>query len=117
MHSMIDDLLSPALLPDKTGRVSLVQTHISLVIIADEFVYKIKKPVNFGFLDFSTLRKRRYYCHQEIILNRRLSKGVYIGILPVIYDGRIYRMGIGEGRTVEYAQGSCEVSSECTQFL
>ena len=103
MHSMIDDLLSPALLPDKTGRVSLVQTHISLVIIADEFVYKIKKPVNFGFLDFSTLRKRRYYCHQEIILNRRLSKGVYIGILPVIYDGRIYRMGIGEGRTVEYA--------------
>ncbi|UCG99671.1 MAG: gluconokinase [Deltaproteobacteria bacterium] len=103
MHSMIDDLLNPALLPDKTERVSIIQTHISLVFLADEFVYKIKKPVNFGFLDFSTLRKRRYYCHQEIILNRRLSKGVYVGVLPIVYDGKNYRMGIGEGRTVEYA--------------
>ncbi len=70
---MIDDLLDPALLPDKTEIVSIVQTHISFVIVADGFVYKIKKPVNFGFLDFSTLKKRRYYCHQEIIVNRRLS--------------------------------------------
>ncbi len=60
MHSMIDDLLDPVLLPDKTEIVSIVQTHISFVIVADGFVYKIKKPVNFGFLDFSTLKKRRY---------------------------------------------------------
>ncbi len=103
MSSMIDDLLNPAFLPDKTERVSLTQTHISLVFLADEFVYKIKKPVNFGFLDFSTLKKRRYYCHQEIILNRRLSKDIYKDVLPIIYDGKIYRMGIGQGSIVEYA--------------
>ena len=102
MSSMIDDLLNPAFLPDKTERVSLTQTHISIVFLADEYVYKIKKPVNFGFLDFSTLKKRRYYCHQEIILNRRLSKDIYIDVLPIIYDGKSYRMGIGEGRIVEY---------------
>ena len=103
MSSMIDDLLDPRFLPDKTERVSLTQTHISLVFLADEFVYKIKKPVNFGFLDFSTLKKRRYYCHQEIILNRRLSKGIYIDVLPITYDGKIYRIGIGQGSIVEYA--------------
>jgi len=103
MHSMIDDLLNPVLLPDKTEKVSLIQTHISLVIIADEFVYKVKKPVNFGFLDFSTLKKRRYYCHQEIILNRRLSKDIYIGVLPIFYDGKVYTMGRGKGRIAEYA--------------
>jgi len=100
---MIDDLLNPAFLPDKTENVSLIQTHISFVFLADEFVYKIKKPVNFGFLDFSTLKKRRYYCDQEIILNKRLSKDVYIGVLPIIYDGKIYRMATGKGRIVEYA--------------
>ncbi len=103
MSSMIDNLLDPRFLPDKTERVSLTQTHISLVFLADEFVYKIKKPVNFGFLDFSTLKKRRYYCHQEIILNRRLSKGIYIDVLPITYDGKIYRIGIGQGSIVEYA--------------
>ena len=55
MTSIIDDLQYPDSLPDKTEGVSVVQTHISIVFIADEFVYKIKKPVNFGFLDFSTI--------------------------------------------------------------
>ncbi len=98
---MIDDFLDPAFLPDKTEKVSLIQTHISFVFLADEFVYKIKKPVNFGFLDFSSLKKRRYYCDHEIILNRRLSKDVYIGVLPIIYDGKTYRMGIGKGSIVD----------------
>lgn len=100
---MIDDLLNPAHLPDETEGVSLVQTHISMVIIADRFVYKIKKPVDFGFLDFTTLEKRQYYCNQEITLNRRLSRGLYLGVVPILYDGAHYRMGEGEGRIVEYA--------------
>ena len=100
---MIKDLLNPALLPDKTKKVSLVQTHISMVLVADEFVYKIKKPVNFGFLDFSTLAKREYYCHQELRLNQRLSRDIYLEVLPVTYDGRHYRMGKGRGEIVEYA--------------
>jgi aminoglycoside phosphotransferase family enzyme len=100
---MIDDLLNPAHLPDETEGVSLVQTHISMVLIADQFVYKIKKAVDFGFLDFTTLEKRRYYCNQEIKLNRRLSRGLYLGVVPILYDGAHYRMGEGEGRIVEYA--------------
>ncbi|MCJ7776507.1 MAG: hypothetical protein MUP08_08995, partial [Desulfobulbaceae bacterium] len=84
MSSIIDDLKNTGSLPDRTDNVSVVQTHISIVFVADEFVYKIKKPVNFGFLDFSTLEKRRHYCHQEIELNRRLSKDIYLDVLPII---------------------------------
>ncbi len=103
MASMIDDLLNPSSLPDKTEKVSLVQTHISVVFVADEFVYKVKKEVNFGFLDFSTLEKRNYYCHQEIKLNQRLSEGIYIGVLPIIFDNKSYKMGKGRGEIAEYA--------------
>jgi uncharacterized protein len=100
---MIDDLLNPVHLPDKTAEVSLVQTHISMVFIADNFVYKIKKPVDFGFLDFTTLEKRHFYCNQEIKLNRRLSRDLYLGVLPIVYNGVHYKIGEGEGKIVEYA--------------
>ena len=103
MPSMIKDLLNPSSLPDRTKEVSLVQTHISLVLVMDEFVYKIKKPVNFGFLDFSTLAKREYYCHQELRLNQRLSRDIYLDVLPVTYDGKRYRIGKGRGQILEYA--------------
>ena len=98
MSSILKDLSNPDCLPDKTESVSVVQTHISFVFIADKFVYKVKKPVNLGFLDFSTLEKREYYCQQEIILNRRLSKDVYIDVLPITYEGGNYKMGRGQGR-------------------
>ena len=52
--------------------MELVQTHISYVFLAGDFVYKVKKPVDFGFLNFTTLARRRYYCQQEVLLNRRL---------------------------------------------
>lgn len=103
MSSMIEDLQRAASLPDDTQDVVLVQTHISLVFLADQFVYKIKKPVNFGFLDFSTLEKRRYYCHQEVKLNRRLTRDIYLKVLPVLFDSRSYSLGPGEGEIVEYA--------------
>ena len=103
MTSIINDLQNLAALPDKTERISLVQTHISIVLIADEFVYKIKKPVNFGFLDFSTLEKRKHYCHQEIALNRRLSKDIYLDVLPIVFDGRKHILGVDSGEVVEYA--------------
>ncbi len=103
MTSMIEALSDPAALPDTTEKVSVVQTHISIVFVADAFVYKIKKPVNFGFLDFSTLEKRRYYCYQELKLNRRLSKGIYLDVLPVTFDGGRFYLGGGPGETVEYA--------------
>ena len=103
MASMVEDLSNPASLPGDAKTVSVIQTHISIVFLADEFVYKIKKPVDFGFLDFSTIEKRHYYCEQEVSLNRRLSKDVYLGVLPVLYDGKTYKIARGNGRVVEYA--------------
>lgn len=100
---MVDAFLNPLSLPDRTERVSLIQTHISLVFVADDFVYKVKKPVNFGFLDFSTLEKRKYYCHQEVMLNNRLSKGIYLDVLPITWDGGKFVLGGHGGQVVEYA--------------
>jgi aminoglycoside phosphotransferase family enzyme len=103
MSPLKEDLLNPAALPDKTQKVSLVQTHISMVFIADAFVYKIKKPVKLDFLDFSTIAKREYYCHQEVRLNQRLSRDLYLGVLPVTLQGGHYRIGEGLGEIVDYA--------------
>ena len=61
----------------------LVETHISWVILTPEFAFKIKKPVHFDFLDFSTLEQRQFYCAEEVRLNRRLSKDMYLGVLPI----------------------------------
>ena len=103
MSDIIEDLQNPVALPDKTGSVTVVQTHISIVFVADAFVYKIKKPVNFGFLDFSTLEKRAYYCHREVELNRRLSRDIYLGVLPVTLKEAAYTLTENPEEAVEYA--------------
>ncbi len=103
MNQIIEDLKNPGALPDSTVQVNVVQTHISVVFVADSFVYKIKKPVNFGFLDFSTLEKRKHYCHQELTLNRRLARDLYLDVLPVgLVNGKYSLIGQG-GDPVEYA--------------
>jgi aminoglycoside phosphotransferase family enzyme len=99
---MIEDLQDPKAYPEKTKEVTLAQTHISNVFICDDFVYKIKKAVDFGFLDFSTLEKRKFYCQQEVTLNNRFSEGVYIGVFPVTLDDGTYVID-GSGELVEYA--------------
>ena len=99
---MIDDLMDPSAYPEDIGKIKLAQTHISTVFIGDEFVYKIKKPVNFGFLDFSTLEKRNYYCKNEVELNSRFSDDIYLGVYPVTFDGEKYAID-GAGDVVDYA--------------
>lgn len=101
--TLINDLTNPESLPDHTQKTYLVQTNTSFVIIADNFVYKIKKAVNLGFLDFSTLEKRRYFCQREIDLNRRLCDDLYIDVLPVCFDGSYHKIGEGRGKIVDYA--------------
>ena len=71
-------LMKPSSYGHPAAEVELIQTHISYVLIAGEFVYKFKKPMDFGFLDFSTLDKRAHYCLQEITLNRRLCPEIYL---------------------------------------
>lgn len=103
MGTLIQDLSRPDAFPHPTRRVELVQSHISLVFVADQFVYKIKKPVNFGFLDFTTLELRRHFCQQEVRLNRRLSPDLYLGVIPVLFDGSRHRLGEGPGELVDHA--------------
>jgi len=78
------------------------QTHISWLFFTDSFVYKLKTPVNFGFLDFTTLEARKFFCEEEVRLNRRLAPEIYRGVVEVkAHDGRIQVEGLGE--TVDYA--------------
>ncbi|WP_243371367.1 bifunctional aminoglycoside phosphotransferase/ATP-binding protein [Geotalea sp. SG265] len=88
--------------PESTSSVNLLQTHVSFLLVTDRFVYKIKKPVNLGFLDFTTLDRRRFYCHEEVRLNRRLCPDIYLGVVEI----RKTRAGIaidGEGTIIDYA--------------
>lgn len=103
MNPMIQALLHPEAFPERAEQVKLVQTHISFVLITGDFVYKIKKPVDLGFLDFSTIEKRKYYCHQEMVLNSRFSHDLYMDVLPVLFDGQNYFVGKGDGDIVDYA--------------
>lgn len=83
------------------NEVSLVQTHISYVLIAGDFVYKIKKPVDFGFLDFTTLEKRRHFCEQELQLNRRLCPDIYLDIVTITRTNSGFTFN-GDGEVVDY---------------
>lgn len=95
-------LLHPEVYPDKPSKVDLRETHISLVFLTGRHVYKVKKPVDFGFLDFTSLEKRRYFCEREVVLNRRLAPKLYLGVVPVTAaNGEIALDGRGE--IVEYA--------------
>lgn len=82
--------------------VRLVETHISWVLLTGRYAYKIKKPVNFGFLDFSTLEKRRFFCTEEIRLNRRLAADIYLEVVPIIGTPNDPKIG-GAGDAIEYA--------------
>ena len=108
---LINDLMHPSAYPDMPEKITLAQTHISTVFIGDKFVYKIKKPVNFGFLDFSTLEKRKYFCNKEVELNSRFSQDVYLGIFPVTFDGTKYAIN-GRGDVVDYAVKMRRLSDE-----
>jgi hypothetical protein len=93
----------PEFYPDRPDAVELVQTHISLIFLAGDTVYKVKKAVNFGFLDFTTLEKRRHYCNEEIRLNRRLAPQAYLDVAAVTSGpGGTLELG-GAGPVVEYA--------------
>lgn len=81
--------------------IRMIQTHISWVFLAGEFAYKVKKPVDFGFLDFTTKEKRKHYCDLELKLNKELSPEIYIEVLPVTQDADKIRIN-GTGNTIDY---------------
>ncbi len=102
LPEFVKSLLGPDAYHHPVDEIKLIQTHISYVFLTGRFVYKIKKPVNFGFLDFTTLEKRKYFCEQEIVLNKRFSPDIYLGVKPVTTDGKRFFLN-GPGEIVEYA--------------
>jgi uncharacterized protein len=95
-------LMNPEAYPHPVREVRHLATHISDVFLTGPFAYKIKKPVNLKFLDFSTLEKRRIYCEREVVLNRRLAPEIYLGVVPITRNGEDFRVD-GPGEPVEYA--------------
>lgn len=92
IEKLLTDLQKTEAYPEPTASVKLIQTHISWVFICDNFVYKLKKPVNFGFLDFETLEKRKFYCQQEVELNSRLAEDVYLGVSNIVLENNMYQI-------------------------
>ncbi len=101
LPGFIKALMQPQVYEHPAAEIQLVQTHISYVLLAGDFVYKFKKPVDFGFLDFSTLEKRHHCCEQELLLNRRLCPDIYLGLVTVTEEGDGFALN-GPGQVVEY---------------
>lgn len=99
--------------PHEPDYVKHIQTHASHVFIVPPYVYKIKKPVDFGFLNFSTLEKRQYFCTREIELNRRLCADIYLGVVPIRRsNGRFTLDGAENDNVIEYAVHMKKLSEE-----
>jgi len=102
LPEMVEALLDPKAYPDTPQGVELVQTQMSFVFLTDNYVYKVKKPVNLGYLDYTTPERRHFYCQREVELNRRLCPDVYLGIVPITQDRGNILAG-GQGEVIEYA--------------
>jgi aminoglycoside phosphotransferase family enzyme/predicted kinase len=98
--ALVSALRGPRAYAHDCGHVEVVETHISWVFLAGEFAYKVKKPVKLPFLDFSSLAARRFYCEEELRLNRRTAPGIYLGVVPIAGDPPSFG---GEGAPIEYA--------------
>ncbi len=102
IQARVKELLRPGFFGKKVRRVRLIQTHTSWVFLTGEFAYKVKKPVNFGFLDYTTLSARKFFCKEEFRLNCQLSPDIYIEVATVTESGSRLRLG-GRGRVIDYA--------------
>lgn len=101
-RELVEALLQPGMFAHPVSSISLIETHISWVILTGDYVYKLKKPVNFGFLDFSTLDKRRFFCQEELRLNRCFAPDLYLDVVTI--SGSVERpVPDGAGVPLEYA--------------
>jgi uncharacterized protein len=103
LPALIDQMLVPEFYPDPvTEPIELMQTHASFVLLTGDFVYKLKKPVNFGFLDYSTVANRQHFCQEELRLNQRGARELYLEVVAISKQGNRYHFG-NEGEIVDYA--------------
>ena len=99
---LIEALQDPSLYDHAVTSLQLIETHISWVILTGEYVYKLKKAVDFGFLDYSTLEKRAFFCREELRLNQRFAPHIYLDVIA-ISGSRSQPVLQGDGEPVEYA--------------
>jgi len=100
--NLFQAMAKPEFYPHPVSRVKQRETHISKVFLTGTYVYKIKKALNLEFLDYTSLPKRKYYCRQETVLNRRLSDNIYLGVVAITFKKDRYYLE-GPGKPVEYA--------------
>ncbi|HXV80574.1 MAG TPA: hypothetical protein VEG60_11905, partial [Candidatus Binatia bacterium] len=105
---LISAMSQSSFYPHAPSQVEFKQTHLSYVFLAGQYVYKVKKPVHFPFVDYSTLDGRLHFCREEVRLNRRLAPRVYLDVIPIIARGSQLTLGEGaeggsDGEVVEYA--------------
>ncbi len=101
-QELVESLQRPGVLAETAERIELLQTHMSWILLTDRHAYKIKKPVDLGFADFTTLEKRRYFCDEELRVNRRLAPQLYLAVLPITGTRQAPVVG-GDGEPIEYA--------------
>ncbi len=106
----IQALQNPDFYPHPVSAIKLVETHISWILLTGEYAYKIKKPVNLGFLDFSSLEQREYFCHHELELNQRLAPQIYLEVVPI--GGTISAPKLGSEPAIEFAVKMKQFSPE-----
>lgn len=100
--TLVNNLLDPACYPHEVSELTLIETHIAWLITTGEYVYKIKKPVNFGFLDFTTLEQRKFFCEEELRLNQRMSSDLYLEVVTIGGSENSPQIGATD-QTLEYA--------------
>jgi aminoglycoside phosphotransferase family enzyme/predicted kinase len=111
IQGRIREMLRPALYGRGIKKVRMLQTHTSWVFLTGGYAYKVKKPVNFGFLDYTALSSRKFFCQEELRLNRRLSPDIYLEVVPIAASGERLRLG-GKGRVVDYAVKMRELAQD-----
>ncbi len=98
----IHKIIKKRALPDQPSHIDLVETHTAWVLLTDQYAYKIKKPVKFSFLDFTTLQKRKFYCEGELNLNQRLCPDTYLKVLPIKKVNDQIFIDATDGDTIDY---------------
>jgi len=101
IQGRVREMLDPGLYGRETKKVRMLQTHTSWVFLTGKHAYKVKKPVNFGFLDYTDLSAREFFCREEFRLNQRLSPDIYLRVVPVRETKGSLRLG-GRGRTIDW---------------
>jgi aminoglycoside phosphotransferase family enzyme len=109
---VVKALLESQAYPNKSQVIELVQTQMSYIFLTGEYVYKVKKPVNLGYLDYTTLEKRHFFCHQELNLNKRLCPDAYLAVVPIVKEKNGFRIG-EQGKAIEYAVKMKQLPQDC----